>query len=84
MQVFVGERNPYESRQTLALNTKLIDDTRGREEPRLVLSIRGPSLLACLNVVYMYAMVDELSLLPVLLLTNVMALLCAMDELGWI
>lgn len=52
-------------------------------EPKLVLSIGGPSLLALLNIIYMYASVDTWTILPVLVLVNVVAVQWTMEELGW-
>jgi hypothetical protein len=52
-------------------------------EPKLVLSIGGPSLLALLNLIYMYASVDTWTILPVLVLVNVVAVQWTMEELGW-
>lgn len=80
MQVIAGERFSLAAKQTVRLKRMLVDVGRGRQELRLVLSIGGHSLLTLLNAIYMYAVVDTWSLLPVLLLINVIALRCAMSE----
>jgi hypothetical protein len=91
MYVLVDERRPeneYYSRWQVRFKTKamLVGHPRaGRcsDEPKLVLSINGPSLLALLNLVYMYASVDTWTILPILLVVNVLALQWTMEELGW-
>jgi hypothetical protein len=82
MFVLVDERRPEDSQWPLMFMTKLMP-VDGGEEPKLVLSIRGPSLLVLLNLIYMYASVDTCTVLPVLLLFNVWALQSTMEELGW-
>jgi hypothetical protein len=87
MYVLVDERRPEDeySRWQVRFQTKAMPvGPRGRsDEPKLVLSISGPSLLALLNLVYMYASVDTWTILPVLLVVNVLALQWTMEELGW-
>jgi hypothetical protein len=92
MHVLVDERRPeneYYSRWQVRFQTKAMPvgphprGGRCSDEPKLVLSISGPSLLALLHLVYMYASVDTWTILPILLVVNVLALQWTMEELGW-
>jgi len=46
---------------------------QGREELKMVLSVRGPTLLAFLGMIYQYANVDKVCLLPILIIINMLA-----------
>ena len=59
------------TKSLVSIQRKLMKGYRGRQEKlTYVVSIRGANLLAFLDVVYRYATVDEISLLPIFILFN--------------
>ena len=56
----------------------MVDD--GREDVKLVLSIRGTTLLELLSVLYQYAVLDKIGLLPILTIINSIAIFNLLHE----
>lgn len=48
------------------------------------LTVRGPTLLGLLVVIYQYVSLDKICLLPVLIIINSMAFACTLHELGFL
>ena len=65
--------NPLSIRQHI-----MVDD--GREDVKLVLSIRGTTLLELLSVLYQYAVLDKIGLLPILTIINSIAIFNLLHE----
>ena len=57
---------------------------RGREEVKLVLSVRGETLLGLLGLLYRYASVDRMNLLPVLIIVNSFAFANTLHEIQFL
>lgn len=65
--------NPLSIRQHI-----MVDD--GREDVKLVLSIRGTTLLELLSVLYQYAVLDKIGFLPILTIINSIAIFNLLHE----
>ena len=57
---------------------------RGREEVKMVLSVRGETLLGLLGLLYRYASADTMSLLPVLIIVNSFAFANTLNEIRFL
>lgn len=56
----------------LSIQKKLVTGY-GREDLKLVLSVRGPTLVGMIAVVCQYAEIDKINLLPILIIINSIA-----------
>jgi hypothetical protein len=81
MYVQIDRRDPKSAQSLLSIRQKLMMGF-GKQEMKWVLSIRGPSLSGFLLVIWQYAEVDVITLLPILIIVNAFTLLGTLQECG--